>query len=177
MINLLPPQQKEELLDEEKFKLILILGIVFVAFLLSLALMLLLIKISLSADLDAQKIYFEQREKELDSTQIGEIEKEIQTYNLTLSKLKIFYQNQLDFTLLLEKIAKTLPEEVYLTGFNFNSQNYQISLNGFSPDRQKLLQLKENLAKTEGFKDINFSSASWVPATDISFSVNFTLTK
>jgi len=177
MINLLPPEQKEELFQEKRFKLVLILGIVILAFLVSLALILFSIKISLLADLEIQKIYFEQREKKLKSPGIRELEKKIKNYNLTLSKLETFYQGQLDLTSMLEKISQTLPQETYLTSLNFNPQISQFTLTGFSPDREKLLQLKENLEKTEGLKEIYFPPANWLQATDINFFINFKINK
>lgn len=173
MINLLPPQQKEELFQEERFKLVLTLGIIILAFLVSLTLILFSIKTSLSADLEIQKMYFEQREKELKSPGIQELEGKIKNYNLTLSKLETFYQGQLDLTSILEKISKTLPEGTYLTNFNFNPQISQFSLTGFSPNRETLLQFKENLEKTEGLKEIYFPPANWLEPTDINFLVNF----
>jgi len=175
MINLLPPEQKQELREEQGLKLVLILGIVILAFLISLTLILFSIKTSLSADLESQKIYFEQREKELESPKIQELEGKIKNYNLTLSQLKSFYQGQLDLTSILEKISKTLPERTYLTTLNFDSQISQISLSGFSPNREELLQFKKNLEKTEGLKEIYFPPANWLKPTDIDFSVNFKL--
>lgn len=177
MINLLPPQQKEELLEEEKLKLVLILGIVVLAFLISLTLILLSIKTSLSADLEIQKIYFEQRKKELESPGIQELEEKIKNYNLTLSKLETFYQKQLDLTSILEEISQTLPEGTYLTTFNFNPQTSQISLTGFAPNREILLQFKENLEKTKGLKEINFPASNWIEPTDINFSVTLRITE
>ncbi len=173
MINLLPPEQKEELREEENLKLVLILGIVILAFLISLSLLLFSIKTSLLADLESQKIYLEQKEKELKSPLIQELEMKIKDYNLILSKLETFYQGQTDLTSILEKISKTLPEGTHLTTLNFNPQIFQISLTGFSSNREILLQFKENLEKTEGLKEIYFPPANWVQATDINFSVNF----
>ena len=173
MINLLPPQQKEELFQEERFKLVLTLGIIILAFLVFLTSILFSIKTSLLANLEIQKIYFEQREKELESPEIRELEGKIKNYNLTLSKLETFYQGQPDLTSILEEISQTLPQGTYLTSLNFNPQISQISLTGFSPNREILLQFKENLEKTEGLKEIYFPPASWLPATNINFSVNF----
>jgi len=173
MINLLPPQQKEELLEEERLKLVLILGIVILAFLASLTLILFSIKTSLLADLKTQEIYFEQRKKEMESPEIRELEEKIKNYNSILSKLETFYQGQIDLTSILEKISKTLPEGIYLTSLNFNPQTFQVSLNGFSPDRQRLLQFNENLEKTADLKEIYFPAANLLQLTDIDFSVSF----
>ncbi len=173
MINLLPSPQKEELIQEERFKIVLILGIAILAFLISLILILFSIKTSLITELGIQKIYFEQKERELKSPQIGQLEEKITDLNLTLSKLNSFYQSQLNLTEILEKISQTLPEKTYLTTLNFNLPTSQFTLSGFSPSREILLDFKENLEKTEGFQEIYFPPANWVEPTDINFSVNF----
>lgn len=173
MINFLPSKQKEELKEEENLKLVLALGIIILAFLVSFTLILFAIKISLSADLAIQNKLFEQKQKELENPAIQELEEKIQKHNLILSKLAVFYRDQPDLTSMLEKISQTLPKEIYLTGLNFNSQTFQFSLTGFSPIRETLTQFKENLEKTEGLKEITFPPATWFQATDINFSVNF----
>ena len=64
-MNLLPPEQKQVLLLEEKFKVVFISGIIILAFLVSFIFILISIKISLSGEMTIQKINFEQKEKEL----------------------------------------------------------------------------------------------------------------
>ena len=143
MINLLPLQQKEELLEEEKYNLVLTLGILFLIFLISLILILFSIKIFISGETDVQRILLSAEEKRFKESQIQNLEEKINASNQTLSKLNLFYQNQLNLTETLEKISGTLPPGTYLTTLNFNLA--QISLSGFSPTREILLELKENL--------------------------------
>ncbi len=173
MINLLSLQQKEELKGEENLKLVLVLGIIILAFLVSLILILFAIKTSFSAALNEQKIYVELKEKELKNPAIQELEEKIKKYNLVLSKLETFYKSQPDSTSMLEKIFQAFPEGTYLTSLNFNPQTSQISLDGFSPTREILVQFRENLEKTEGLKGIYFSPANWLEAASINFTVNF----
>jgi Tfp pilus assembly protein PilN len=173
MVNLLPPQQKKELEEEESFKLTLTLGIVILAFLISLALILFSVKISLLADLDTQEIYIQQEQEELEKPEMQELKEKIKEYNLILSKLETFYQGQPDLASVLEKISRTLPEETYLTGFNFNPQTSQVSLTGFSPNSEALLQFKENLEMTEGLKEVVFPSDIWLQDININFLATF----
>jgi len=174
MINLLPLEQKKELRQEEILKLVLILGIIFLAFLISLTLILYLIKISFLIDFEFQKISFEERKKEIEKLKIQELKEKIKNYNLIISQLESFYQRQVDLTSILEKILETFPEKIYLTSFNFNSQNFQFFLTGFSPNREILLQFKKNLEERSDFlKEIYFPPANWLKTTDINFSVNF----
>lgn len=173
MINLLPPQQKEELLEEEKFKLVLILGIVFIAFLLSLFLILFSVRISISRELEIEKVFFKEKEREISLNK--DLEEIIKDSNLNLSQLNSFYQSQLNLTEILEKISQILPQGIYLTSFNFNQE--QISLLGFSPSREVLLLLEKNLEKEESFGDVFFPPENWLKLTDINFIVTFKLIK
>jgi len=174
MINLLPSQQKEELLEEKRLKLALILGIVILSFFVCLFLFLFAIKISISSKLQIQKITIDQKEKDLKTLQNQKLEEEIKNYNNVLSQLESFYKEKIDLTDILEKISAVLPEETYLKSLSFNSLNSQISLAGFFPNREKLLEFQENLNKTGYFEDINIPASSWVePAnTSIIFKLN-----
>ena len=175
MINLLPLQQKEELLEEEKHNLVLILGILFLIFLISLILILFSIKIFISGEVEIQNILLSAEEKRFKESQIQNLEEKINISNQTLSKLDLFYQNQLNLTETLEKISGTLPLGTYLTTLNLNLA--QISLSGFSPTREILLEFKKNLEKEKIFGEIYFSPSNWVEPTDINFSVNFKITQ
>ena len=113
MINLLPPQQKEGLLAQERLRLIVILGTLFILFLLSLALTLLLVENYFLASLEEQKISF--KEQEMRASLNKSLEGEITEGNIFLSELNSFYEKQYDLTQALEKIYQTLPRGTYLT--------------------------------------------------------------
>jgi len=175
MINLLPPQYKAELKEEENWKLTLILSILFLIFLACSTLILFSIKISISGQAEAQKILLLQEEKKFKESQIQNLEEKITISNQALLKLNSFYQSQTNLTEILEKISETLPTNVYLTTLNFNPA--QISLSGFSPTREILLEFKKNLEQEELFEEIYFPPSNWVKPTDIDFSVNFKIVK
>ena len=181
MINLLPPQYKAELKEEENWKLTLILSILFLIFLVCSALILFSIKISVSGQAEAQKILLLKEEKKFEESQIQNLEEKITISNQALLKLNSFYQSQTNLTEILEKISETLPINIYLATLNFNpltaTENEkhaaQISLSGFSPTREILLEFKKNLEKEQTFEEIYFPPSNWVQQTDIDFSVNF----
>lgn len=179
MINLLPPQQKEELKQEENFKLVLILGILILIFLLCLTLILFSIKISIEGQLAVQKAFLSQREREI--SQVEDLEKEIKNLNLTFSKLNSFYHQNPNFVKILEITSEALPVETYLTSFNFNpltqveDEKYlgEVSLNGYSPSREILLEFKKNLEGKDLFQEVYFPPTNWVEPTDINFTASF----
>lgn len=175
MINLLPPEEKENLLREENWNLILILEILVLIFLICLALILFSVKISISGQLEVQKILLLQEEKKFEESQIQSLEEKITTSNQSLSKLNSFYQSQTNLTEILEKISETLPPETYLTDLNLSLA--QISLSGFSPTREILLEFKKNLEEEQTFGEIYFPPSNWIKPTDIDFLVNFKIVK
>ncbi|MFH1462367.1 MAG: hypothetical protein ABIG08_01540 [bacterium] len=178
MINLLPPKNKEEILEEENWKLVLILAVVFFISLFCFALILFSIKSFISGEAEAQKISLEQTEKEFQGSQIQSLNGKIVSANQALSQLDSFYQTQRDSSAILERISKTISPGLYLNtlSLNFQAKDEQglgCSLSGFSPTREILLRFKENLEKEEGFEGVNFPPTSWLEKTDINFSVNF----
>jgi len=175
MINLLPPQYKAELKEEENWKLTLILNLLFLIFLVCLALILFSIKISIAGQLEAQKILLLQEEKNFEESQIQSLEEKITASNQAISKLNSFYQRQISLAEILEKIFETLPSSIYLTTLDFNLD--QFSLFGYSHTREILLEFKKNLEKEELFEEIYFPPSNWVKPADIDFSVNFKIVK
>lgn len=173
MINLLPQEQKEELLKEEKLKIILVLGVVIMSVFISQILLLFLIKNYIAVDLEIQKIYSKERERELNVPALKELENKIKASDLVFAKLDSFYRSQIKTTAILEKISQSLPEGLYLTSLNFNSKSSQASLAGFTSSREKLLNLRENLEKEKAFGDIYFPPENWVTPVDINFNVVF----
>ena len=173
MINLLPQKQKQELLLEEKFKAVLILGVIILASLVSFIFILISIKISLSAEMAIQKINFEQKEKELADPALQDMESKITSANAAFSQLDSFYRGQRDSSAVIEKIFNALPPGVYLNNLSFNSVSSKVFIAGFSPSRETLLKLKENLEKENSFSDVYFPPTNWIEPANITFSLNF----
>lgn len=171
MINLLPPQQKEELLKEERWKLSLILGILVLIFFLFLILILSSIKFSISGKIQSQKIILEMEEKEFKKAETEGFREKIVSINQNLSKLNSFYQEQTDLTEILEKISAILAPEMYLTNLSYQKEASKISLSGFAPNREVLFEFKKNLEKE--FKEVYFPPENWVKPRDIDFQATF----
>ncbi|MBL7150149.1 MAG: PilN domain-containing protein [Candidatus Pacebacteria bacterium] len=175
MINLLPPQQKRDLLREERFKLILILGILLLIFLILFSLILLSIKIYISGQAESQKSLANLGEKEL--PQFNALKEKLNSINQDLSKVDSFYEGQFHLTEFLERISKITPEGIYLKSFSYQKDTSQITFSGFSPTVEVLVDFKENLEKQENFKEIRFSPTAWIKLVDIDFDVTFKITE
>lgn len=173
MINLLPLKLKQELSRERTKKIVIILGILILSGLICLVLILLSIKIYIQGQADYEKTLYELKQEQFKNSQTQEIQKEIIEHNENLLKISTFYQNQIDFTEIIEKITIMLPVGVYLDSISY--QNEQISISGYAPDRDSLLEFKEKLDQDDYFEITVFPSSSWIKSIDIDFSLSFKL--
>jgi len=173
MINLLPPEEKEILLKERQFREILILEVLIFLFFLLLILVLFSIKLELKGRIVFQKTILEQKQLVSESSKIKALEQKINSSNQTLSRLAAFYRDDFYLSDVFEEISKTIPPRMYLTNFSYNREKKEISLSGFSPNRQILSEFKENLERSGWFHKIYFPASNWIKPADIDFFVSF----
>jgi len=173
MINLLPPKEKQILLQEKQFREVLILGTTFLLLLSFFALILFLIRVDLRSKLLSQKEALEQRKKELKIVEIRNIEKEIGSLNQNLLKVASFYEDKFYLTDILEDLSEAMPSGLYLTNLSCNKEEREISISGFSPDRETLTVFKRNLESKEDFKEVYFPPSNWIEPINIDFFASF----
>lgn len=177
MINLLPPPYQEELKQKEGRKLILILGILFLVFLISLTLILFSAKLYIQGQLDSVKILVDLEEKTMQAAEIKDFKQKVNLTNQNILKLNEFYETQINPIDILEKVFGTLPEEITLTDFSWQKNNSQVSISGFSSTREALFNFKNNLEADKEFAEIKFPPSNWIKPVDIDFNVTFKITK
>ncbi|MBU0546995.1 hypothetical protein KKA72_02435 [Patescibacteria group bacterium] len=184
MINLLSPQKKTVLEQEEKLRLVSALLIIFCLSLLSFVLIMLSVKFYISGELEAQQIVFSQRQ--LERNRFQSVAQDIDSQNIYLSQIQTFYQENFTRSDILDRISQALPQNTYLTNLNISSvfeaksnkdiksEKYLlISLIGFSPTRDIVLKIKDNLEKQERFQEVYFPPSNWVKPDNVEFSVSF----
>jgi Tfp pilus assembly protein PilN len=180
MINLLPPQQKNEIASEERFKLSVIYGIVILSFFISFVLILFVLKIYFSSQLEVQNIFLEQ--KIAANSQIGQLEKDMNSSNKTIVELASFYEKEYSLIGILDEIIRTVPSGISLSSLNFQlagegQYKAKVSLSGLSPTRELLLEFKKNLESRAFLKEVSFPPSIWVEPINIVFNVTFKITK
>ncbi len=173
MINLLPPFYKKEILREQNWKLTLILGLLFLIFSVSLILVLFSIKIYIQGRVESLKVLADVEEKFLQESGTPDFRGKIDSANQKILRLESFYKNQDNTLSFLENIFRLLPEKIYLTSLFWQKSASQVSLNGFSPSRETLFELKKNLEERKEFSDIYFPPSKWIDPVDINFQVTF----
>ena len=170
-INLLPPEAKIELFQEEIKKLIIILGILGMLFFISLTLILFSVKTYISTKVTSYEALVELEEKQLETSTSKDLREKVTSMNKTLSKLNSFYNEQTNLIRVFETIADILPSKMYLVDFSYQEKTSEIVLSGFAPYRESLLEFKKNIEKE--FPDSYFPPQNWIKSKDIDFQVKF----
>tara|TARA_Y100000310_G_C20665777_1_gene807376 strand:+ start:1920 stop:2483 length:564 start_codon:yes stop_codon:yes gene_type:complete len=185
MINLLPPFYRERLKQEERFRLLTILGISLATFLLVLALLLLLVRVILVQELSFQSLQLASLEEQFSKE--DSVLQEVKSTNLTVERIKEFRGEKQSLNLVLQELASSLPENLFLQTFSYTPPlekrkkdevtkiPAKIAVTGEASTRKLLLQFKETLQKSSAFSQVTFPPSNWVSPTDISFSFQATL--
>jgi len=173
MLNLLPPAYRKELKRAESFRLALILGALVLVFFLCLSLLLLSIRIYVSGVINEQKILVEAETQEYEREEIPGTN--IPELNQNIGKVSIFYERSIYVSSVLEEIADAFPAGSHLDSFQYIPQENtaKISLSGFAPTTEDLVDLRAKLEENERFSNFFFPPSNWVPASDVQFSFTF----
>lgn len=172
-INLLPQIIKTEIFEEKIKKLVIILGTLIFILLLSLTLTLFLINNRLLKKVNFQKNLIEFKKSQFEVSEFKNLREKIILANKNLLKLDTFYQEKISLVEIFEKISEILPQKIYLHNFLFKKEGAEISLSGFSPDRENFLELKNNLERE--FVDIDFPLQSLMEPAN--FQIKFKIKK
>ncbi len=165
----------------KKWKLILNLEIFLFAFLICALLILLTVKIAVGALADSQTVLTEMEENNLrfeeekrGEADMEDLEENVKEINKTISETRLFFDQKKDLTFFLESFSQILPVESYLTSFSYQKDSSKISISGFCPNRDKMVELKENIEKREEIKNLSFPSSNWLNPDkfSLSFEIN-----
>lgn len=177
MINLLPPEEKENILKEKTRKIVLNLGILGLISFFVLALTLLLIKTEMKTQLSIQNLVLRQKEKEFEASRLQKLEEELKTLNSYLLEVEPFLRGKKYLVDIIEEISGTLSPGMHLKTFSYQLTNQLVSISGYCPSRQTLLEFGNNLEANKNFKDFKFPPSNWLKPKDIEFFLNFSISK
>lgn len=179
MINLLPLEEKNILKLEEKWRLILLVGLLVLIFFLCLFLILYSIKIFVASEVETQELVIKTTGKEFENQETKDLKDKISSTNRDFLKLNDFFQESASLTEVSEKVSNTLSPGMYLTNFSYQKQvsgqgkKLEIVLSGFAPNTDTLFDFRKNLEKVFATKvDVG---DSWIKPADFRFVFNITL--
>jgi len=169
MINLLPSNEKNELAEIERQKIIAIIGVLIVFFITALSSILWVVSLNISSDKMREEVIAENEKQRLNNDNTNFVKIKIFNLNEKLLKIKDLIDNEAQPSEVIRKISKSIPPGIYLTSISY--QGRQIAISGFAPTRDDLLSFKNNLESEERFENIDFPPINWVKPKAIKFTV------
>ncbi len=191
MINLLPAQQKRELLLNFFQKRLLFLFIcVFLAAVCFFAVLFSLKNVLLTKQKGLIDI-IEQKENVFRKASVQDFKTVFEKASQQLEIGQNLWQEQIFLVPFFEKLGPLIPNSIYLTNLSAKKVTqepaktqdtvqtrkagerfFNIVVSGFAPSREDLFLFKQNLKKESNFQNANFAISSWVKPTDVDFSLN-----
>jgi Tfp pilus assembly protein PilN len=169
-LNLLPPQRKQELVNNYYWQFFLIKGM------LVLLAALLLVAVAL---LIQGRVYLSYKQVMSDE-QIGKSEHQIQYDNFEtkfeetngkVQKTQKFFSLHTSFSGLLSDIENLLPAGVRLE--KLSTKEYTVFLTGVADTRETFLEMEENIKKNTCFESLNTPLSNIFSETNVQFTLDF----
>lgn len=183
MINLLPPQEKEHLLLEKRKKLIIILGWVFLMFLIFLTLVLFSVKFYILTQASWQEEVLTDLKNTYQTPDFLFFKDIIQKHNLSLKTADNFYKKEIYVSNALKAIAAIdRPAALHLTDVTVGHLPLQpgqaqdtmlVTIFGVSDTRDSLVIFKSNVEQIHNIKNVYFPPNNWIKSADINFYMTF----
>lgn len=177
MINLLPPEEKKNISYKRIEKLIVIISLMFFVFIICFSIILFTIKTYTSSQLESERINFNQINEKYASVEIRTSQEMINKYNKKFSDIKLFYENQINFSESIEKISKLKPKEINFNNLSLKKspQGIIFSISGFSQTRISLIDFRRILEDDPRINNVHFSPLVWAKPENINFQLTFEL--
>lgn len=173
-INLLPQNKQTELYYENLFHGVFVANIIATVILLSGIVA--QVGTHLYLNQKAQKV---QDEVALLKLQVDKGENTEQKQKIKLINSQMLdYQNLADKTprwsVVLTAFAKLVPDKVKISQFSTDTKTGKVSISGYSPTREKVIELYNNLnSDRDHFRDVTYPLENVAKPTDVQFNYDF----
>jgi len=173
MINLLPPNKKEELFLEQVKKMVFVIGGLAVISLVCFILILLSIKFYILREVVHQKTIL----AEAGNANLFETKKIVEKYNEILPDIASFYKGKIYFSDALSDILKIKNSSgLYLSEISLDKGTggaIKTVISGISDTRENLTILKNSVETDPKIKNSQFSPDSWIKEKNTNFYLTF----
>jgi len=171
-LNLLPPQEKDELKLERLYRWLIfycssvvLIILFFIAFLTLIWLFIIIQLKSYTANLESTKTSFQ-------GQSIENQQKLITDFNRQLNKIDQIQNNHKYYSTILMRLSTLIPSGIRIDAFVVDEQG-KCTLTGYAQKRSQLLLLKEALEKSSFFENIDNPISNLTKQIDIDFSLKF----
>ncbi|MDP3764642.1 MAG: hypothetical protein Q8Q95_03410 [bacterium] len=173
MINLLPPQEKENihnlLLRRQLHAFVFIIAIVFFGGAIFMLNTLVFLKIQ-SGELN-QSINLETTTVEADRAR--SLEGDVKKLNLQLAKYQSFRESGTNLGAVLSRVSDLMPHTIALTSLNIETGSKKIILAGQAGQREDIVYMEDKIKKSEYFEKLDSPLTNYLQKNNPSFNFSF----
>jgi Tfp pilus assembly protein PilN len=173
-INLLPQNKQTELYYENLFHSVSVAVIIATIILLLGILVQVAAWVYMQRSEAAISAQVEQLKLQIDKTENAELKTQVKLINSQMVDFQNLINISPKWSKVLNAFAVLVPSEVKITEFNADVKKNQIDITGYSPTREQVIELYNNInADKENFKDINYPLENVAKPTDVQFNFTF----
>ncbi len=175
IINLLPEEQKKEVEQEKKIKILFCLTVFPLLFLIIFSGTLYIIKYFGPNFFEEDTAFYLQEIEKLED--VSEKKNKIDYFNSLVYDINLFHQKERGVLEYLKEIDQTIPQNAYYKEIQFNKKGayFEFILSGTSKDWETIFKIEEIFKEKEEFENLNFSPQNWTKEKDIDFLISFTI--
>jgi Tfp pilus assembly protein PilN len=175
-INLLPKLKQNELAHEKLFYSIAVAAVIGVAILLFGVLVQVGVRVYLDRSLKSVNEQIEQMRLIANKSENAAIKQEIQLVNAQINDFAQLTKQTPQWSSVLAAFVRHVPEGVKITQFEAKTLKSEISISGYSPSRDLVIDLYNNInADKENFKNINYPLENVTQPTNVKFFFDFSV--
>lgn len=173
-INLLPKSQQKELEYERTFYSVAVALSAASAILLFGLLVQFGVWVYLNSKVSSSQQEIEQLKNIANKTENASVKEEIKKVNLQIQNFSYLSSKIPQWSSVLAAFVKNVPTNVKITQFDVDSAKKEIKIRGYSPSRDLVIDLYNNInADKDHFKNINYPLENVTKPTDVTFNFTF----
>lgn len=174
-LNLLPLQQKKELIYEKYRRLVVFSGVILFVQLLIFSILLLNVYFFLTIQMDGLNRIIEAEKLTVTAKKSQELEQDVKRLKQRFETMASLKDKIFAITPALENLSGLIPQGIQLKTISIKRDLMQIQLGGWASKRSDLLEFKSVLEASPEFSEINLPINLLLRQQDIDFNITFKL--
>lgn len=173
-INLLPKHKQTELYYEDLYHSTLMAVIIGVVVVLLGVVAQIFVMVYLNSKESSVSADVETLKQQTDKTENAELKRQIRSINNQMLDFEKLSANSPKWSKVIAAFAQQVPKGVKINSFIADSKTSKIEITGFSPTREAVIELYNNInSDKENFKDINYPLENVAKPTNVQFNFAF----
>ncbi len=171
-INLIPPDKKKKLINNQRLKIVLNVEIVLTIIIAGFFLMLGIFNYILDFNINSyQKIRQNENREVKQFKELEEYDSRFKQINNQIAQIYLIEQDQFYWSKILIRLSELVPPEIKLNSLITN--NYKITLEGTADNRDELIGFKKKLMNEPELINVDLPLSNLVDKNNIEFQISF----